>query len=175
MSEPQEDTSSPRDTSAVGLRWAVKRSFLEYVARTPDGRAYVAGGVTANAASEVIFPPAGEYSEDHAQTGQRVYGFRGEVRYIAHGGLLHVAITDPVVTVVGDAGNVTITTTDDDGQPARVELVTFTVGAREPGAPDTTWEATDVRLSADGVAVFGDVYSAGELMAPLHIQIPPPR
>jgi hypothetical protein len=159
--------------TAVGLRWAEKHSFLDYIARTPGGRAYVAGGVTANTDGEVIFPPA-DSTESAAAEGIRTFAFGGEVRYLAHGGLLHVIITDPVLTLTGDTGVLTVSAVDQDEQPTRVELVTFTVSA--PG--DTalpTWQSDDVRLTADGATIFGDVYSAGELMAPLHVHLPPPR
>ncbi|OCB22456.1 HtaA domain-containing protein [Mycobacterium intracellulare] len=161
--------TEPKD---VGLRWAVKRSFLDYVARTPDGRAYVAGGVRANADGEVIFPPA-EPLEAAVATDTRVFAFGGEVRYLAHGGLLHVIIADPVLTVTGDAGVLTVAAVDEEDQPTRIELVTFTVGVRALESAPTTWESSEVRLTADGATVFGGVYSAGELMAPLHVHLPP--
>jgi hypothetical protein len=156
---------------SVGLRWAVKQSFLSYLARTPDARAFVSGGVRANADSEVIFPPA---EKPRTAVGDEVsLAFTGEVRYLAYSGLLHVIIAEPMLTLRDGVGVLTIAAVDDEERPIRVELVSFTASTADMGASE--WEAVDVRLTADGATVFGDVYTAGELMAPLYVHLPPPR
>jgi hypothetical protein len=175
VSTPHDIPAAAPDSPSVGLRWAVKRSFLDYLARTPGSRAYVAGGVTANSVSEVTFPPAADAVDQADPSGALVYRFQGEVRYIGHGGLLHVAITDPIVTLAGDIGTLTIASVDEEDRHVRVELATLTVSARTAGDDGISWEATDVRLAPAGVAVFGDVYQAGELMAPLYVYLPPTK
>ncbi|BBZ31224.1 hypothetical protein MMAD_55190 (plasmid) [Mycolicibacterium madagascariense] len=160
------------DASLVGLRWAIKHSFLDYVAKTPDGRAYVDQGASVTASNDLVFPPR-QARLKGAAGGVDTYEFGGEVHFVAYGGMLYVRIGDPVIHVCGGAGRLTVRSVDDADRSIRVELATFTVGDTGSGvAGPTQWHATDVRLAAEGVPVFADVYSTGEPLAPLQVRLP---
>ncbi|MFC4000228.1 HtaA domain-containing protein [Prauserella oleivorans] len=54
----------------------------------------------------------------------------------------------------------------------RSRLVTFSVTGRRTADGVERWDAADVRLAAEGVEHFGDVYPAGEPFAPLTFTVP---
>lgn len=154
----------------AGLLWAFKPSFVDYVARTPDGRAYLSGGVTANESNELLFE-----LEDHAapadSDADHTFTFRGDVRFQAHLGMLFVRIAEPQVTLRDGEGELTVIDSESaDG--GRVRLVTFSVSGPEISDRLRRWDAVDVRLADEGVPLFGDTYEAGEPFAPLTITVP---
>jgi len=157
-----------------GLLWAVKPSFVSYVSRMPDGKAYLGGGVGVNADNELLFPFDDEVTGEGAPAGnpdEHTFRFGGDVVFQAHFGMLLVRISRPQVHLRGTAGELTVIDPESaDG--GRLPLVTFS--AVEAGARDGAryWAADDVRLTVDGVPVFGDVYPADEPFAPLMIAIP---
>jgi len=124
-----------------GLRWEIKRSFLRYIARMPDGACSVTDGADPVDESAFRFEPAGDLR------------FRGVVRFSGHHGFLFVRIADPELQVDGTRGTLTIA-----GEPARVPLVTCELSAE----PDGTTKGTAVRLTAEGAELFNAVYPAGE-------------
>jgi hypothetical protein len=62
----------------------------------------------------------------------------------------------------------------DSAEGGRLPQVAFTVAG--PGVRDGAryWVADDVRLTAEGAPLFGDVYPADEPFAPLMIAVPSP-
>lgn len=164
---PQTPALSP----PFGLTWAVKKSFLSYVARSPGGRAYVDGGVTVTSENELIFPHTTVAASGDAHA-DGVITFGGEVRFIAHGGLLYVHLAEPSVQMTDDTGILTVTSSNEDGEPVRVPLASFAVTSKFTAADAQGWKATEVRLSPEGVGLFSDVYPAGEALAPLSLRLP---
>jgi hypothetical protein len=166
-------------STPFGLRWSIKPRFLDYVARTTDGRAYLSDGVVPDGHHEFLFP----YEEDTPHVASsaaaeasgppagQVFAFRGGIVFSAHFGMLYVRVAHPRITLRGDTGELTVANpaSDDD---AGLRLVSFTVagGTAENGL--RRWEATDVRLAPEGVELFGDVYQAGEPFASLTITVP---
>jgi len=159
--EPREDAALPPHC----LRWGIKASFLGYVARMPDGRAYLGSGAAVNDRNEMLFPLDEEASEDGT------FAFGGDVRFSGHFGMLFVQISEPRIVVrEGEAEMTVVDPESEDGK--RVRLVTFALTG--PSAEDDLerWEAADVRLTEEGVALFGEVYQAGEQFAPLTVTVP---
>lgn len=163
-------TPAADPSTFLGLRWAIKSSFLAYVARTPDGKIYLGKGVTVTDSDEFQFgldetPAPADDVADH------VLSFSGDLGFVAHMGMLYVRITRPRVVLRGDSGELFVVSpeSDDSGE---IRLATFT--ADEPVVEEgrRRWETTDVRLTEAGVPLFGDVYQAGELFAPLTIIAP---
>jgi hypothetical protein len=166
-----------------GLLWAVKPSFINYVSRMPDGKAYLTGGVAVNADNELLFqldekataavPGGGSDPGPDAGSGPAEYTFtfRGDVLFRAHFGMLSVRLTSPQVHLRGSDGELTVLDPE-SAEGGRLPLVTFTVAG--PAERDGTqyWAAEDVRLTAEGVPLFGDVYQASEPFAPLMIAAP---
>lgn len=164
-----------------GLCWGVKPSFIAYVSRMPDGRAYLGKGVALNAREELLFEldeeaastaPDGAVSDGAVPgTADHIFAFRGEVLFRAHMGMLTVLLSRLRIALSGQQGELTVADPEhDDGR--RLRLVTCTVGDPAVIGGVKRWDAADVRLTAEGVALFGDVYPAGEPFAPLMITIP---
>lgn len=146
-----------------GLHWGIKASFLDYIARMPDARGTVSSGATPVRADEFVFEPAADRSDAAG-----VFEFRGEVRFAAHFGMLYVRIADPVITLGEDVGELSVRYPFGTGPATRLRLVTFTPPAAVTSARQR-WSAHDVRLTAEGSEVFGNVYSAGERFEPLMV------
>jgi len=138
--------NAPR-AAQPGLRWGIKRSFLRYIARMPDGACSVTDGADPVDESAFRFESAGDLR------------FRGDVRFSGHHGLLFVRIADPELLVDGTRGTLTVAgdPRDPDG-PERVPLVTFEL----TDAGDGTTNGTVVRLTPHGAELFNSVYPAGE-------------
>ncbi|MBK1787090.1 HtaA domain-containing protein [Prauserella cavernicola] len=164
-----EDSPGEQDTPApppYGLNWAIKASFIGYVARMPDGRAYLGAGAAVTERNELAFPLDADTAPEDG-----VFAFGGDVRFSGHFGLMFVQIAQPRVVVRdGDAEMTVLDPASKEGK--RLRLVTF--GLTGPHVEDglARWEATDVRLAPDGVELFGDVYVEGEPFEPLTITVP---
>lgn len=157
------------DPRLPGLTWPIKRSFIDYVFRMPDGGGWVTDGATATEDNVLVYEFV---SVDEASSGQR-WTFRGDVRFGGHGGLLFVRIADPVLTVVNNLATVSIIDpADEDGHERRVDLVTAELTVLDAPAGMARWRGDPVRLTAAGVPLFNDVYAEGELFDPLTVQLP---
>ncbi len=179
MSSGSAETDAPPTVpKPFGLLWAVKPSFISYVSRMPDGKAYLGGGVGVNKDNELLFPFDEEAAEnspgDDSAAAERTFCFRGEVAFRAHFGMLSVQISRPQVHLRGADGELSVVDPE-SADTGRLTLVTFTVDG--PGIRDGAryWAADDVRLTAAGVPLFGDVYQADEPFAPLMMAIPGPN
>jgi hypothetical protein len=118
---PGDSTAS----TAFGLQWAVKHSFLAYVARAAGGRAYVDRGALVTSENEVVFPFEQE-PQPADRTGSTLR-FGGQVLFVAHGGLLYVRIADPTIRLSDGSGVLTAGATNESGDAVRVGLATFTI------------------------------------------------
>lgn len=151
------------------LRWAIKRSFVDYVMRMPDGRGWVIEGATATESNEFVFEWAGsESSED----GSPVWKFHGEVGMYGHSGMLLVRITDPWLTVRGDQATLSVGDPLDE-QGGRFDLVTVELAPADLSWTGAAWSGDPVKLTAKATSTFNDVYSEGELFEPLLVLLPP--
>jgi hypothetical protein len=166
-----------QDAERFGLRWAIKPSFVGYVARARDGRAYLSDGAAVNADNEILFEleehsGAAPAKDDDGAHEQHTFSFRGDVRFTAHYGMLFVRIARPRVTLRGAEGELTVVDPESSDRDARLRLVTFTVDGQAVHDRVRRWDAADVRLTAEGAELFGEVYQATEPFAPLMITIP---
>ena len=158
-----------------GLIWAVKPSFVSYVLRMSDGKVYITGGVKVSKDNELLFPFDEEAAENPSGTDLdapgATFSFRGNVAFQAHFGMLDVRINRPQLHLRGADGELTVMDPE-SAEGGRLTLVTFSATAPrvEDGVQYCT--ADDVRLTAAGVPLFGDVYPADEPFAPLMIAAP---
>lgn len=160
MTEESQEVPAP---PTHHLRWGIKSSFLGYVSRMPDGRAYLGNGATVNELNEMLFPLTS--AEDGT------FSFGGTVTFSGHFGMLFVQVAEPRI-VVRD-GEAEMTVADPESKEGgRLRLVTFALTGPETEGDLEHWTAADVRLTQEGVPVFGDVYQAGEQFAPLTIIVP---
>lgn len=168
-SDPEVSTE-PVDPSAPGLRWAIKRSFVDYVFRMPDGGGWVTDGATADGDNVIHFEFVGA---DVAADGAEQWRFRGNVRFGGHGGLLFVQVLDPVVTVRHGRATLSVVEPSDESGEQTLDLVTLTLTRQQEGADGcVVWSGDPVELTAAGVPVFNDVYAEGTLFEPMHICLP---
>ncbi|CUR55569.1 conserved hypothetical protein [metagenome] len=149
----------------MGLTWTVKASFRAYVERLADGSVVVSDGAQVAVDGGWTFGADPTVSAPVGVDG--FLAFHGEVRFQAHGGLLVVRILDPWLTVVGERGELTISTGS-----GRAALVSLDIAQVDSPAGTATWAATDVRLTPDGVELFNGVYQAGEPFEPFTITLP---
>jgi hypothetical protein len=167
--------AGPAGPGPFGLLWAVKPSFISYVSRMPDGKAYLTGGVGVNADNELVFPLQ-EHAPPDEQAAGHTFAFGGDVLFRAHYGMLSVRLTSPQVSLRAAAGDLAageLTVLDpDSAEGTRLPLVTFTAAGPAVKGGTLYWAASDVLLTTEGVPLFGDVYQASEPFAPLMIAVP---
>ena len=166
-------TSWPEDESDLtpGLRWSVKRSFLDYLSRLPDGRMSVTDGARQlGDGNEVVWEPVRSREVPGSPPGTaRILTFAGDLRYGGHGGLLFVRLADPHVTLRDGSGELSVRDTFSADEGARICLVTFDLSKSTHLPTHDVFSADEVRLTEEGVALFNQVYAAGELFDPFTI------
>ena len=152
-----------------GLLWGIKRSFVAYVRRMPDGRGSIHDGAAPLGEDTLLFPVA---EPPATADGARIWTFRGDVRFAGHAGMLFVRIAAPVLTVRDGQGELSIADPYDRPGAARVPLVT--VGLQPGPAPEgaEVWLGSDVRLTEAGAELFNDVYQPGEPFEDLSVVLP---
>jgi hypothetical protein len=161
------------DVPELGLRWAVKRSFIDYVRRMSDGRASAADGATPVGTHDLLFAPRATAARElPGGAVERVWEFHGDVRFAGHFGMLFVRVAAPWITLLGEQAVLTVDDPYDREGAERLALVTLTLQPQP--APDgfETWSGTSVRLTPDGVSLFNDVYAAGEPFEDLTLTVP---
>lgn len=140
----------------TSLRWAVKESFVRYVA-TSGGRVSCGNGAQWMAGE---FDFAADEVSSHGES----RAFLGDVLFVAHGSLLRVALGLPRIDIVGEAAAVSALT-DPADPTTRIEIARAVRGsAPEDADGRTAWDAS---LTAEGARIFGGNYPPGAELAPL--------
>lgn len=140
----------------MGLHWPIKHSFLAYLGRTPGSQCSTTRGASMINDGEFVFEPAASDAID-------VLAFRGDVRFLAHGGFLFVRVAHPkLVMGTGRSQMLVDDPYDTDGTGNPFPLVTFQSRARESSTGLTIWDGIDVRLTDEGRGLFNDIYPEGE-------------
>jgi hypothetical protein len=152
----------------AGLSWGVKQSFNRYVDGIPDGKRAAGAGAT--------WKPDGTYffefdnaTDFDATTGLGIIRYRGDVRYLAHYGLLFVMIVDPWIQFYRDRAELTVSHSPKPED--RIVLATLESG-QGGHVLESGWSRLEARLTQAGVEVFNDVYSAGDLLDPMRFCVP---
>ena len=162
-------TAHPSSSGGAGsLRWGLKLRFLQYVANLPDGQCSVTEGAHLAPGPLFVFL-ADEAGVDTAEQAT-VLRFRGDLRFKGHMGFLKVRIADPWLELDGDEGTLSALGLGGETAP-RLPLATFRVRAEEEGGS----RGTEVRLTAEGSELFGDVYAVGELFDDFVFDLPDGR
>jgi len=154
----------------LGLSWALKHSFLQYISRAPGGRGSLTDGATATELDEIVFEPdpRAHAARPDADTFR---AFRGIVMFSAHHGMLLVRIADPWVTIDDGRGELTVLDPYQREGDARLRLAVFGMDDHTIADGFERWSATDVRLAPEGCMLFNDVYPEGEPLEPLTITL----
>ena len=150
------------------LTWGVKQSFRTYVEGA--GGSIQTGGETTRAPDGAFtFPAAGEggltLGPDGQLQGQA--GFRGEVRFQAHGGMLSVFLADPALEITPAGASLTVA--DSPARTRRIELARLDLAAATPG--DDGEQIIPTRLSPEGWLVLGDHYPPGTPLDPVRVRV----
>ena len=156
----------------IGLKWALKRTFLAYIAHAPGGKATLSGGAAATSLQEILFE-SDSRDLSKGDAGITFLAFRGVAAFTAYYGMLAVRIADPWVTMEGDHGSLTVL---DPAQPpegdARLELATFDLAGHTISDGLELWTAAGVKLTPEGCSLFNDAYQVGESLEPFTIALP---
>jgi len=155
----------------VGLRWALKRSFLDYIARAPGGRGSLGDGATATELNEIVFKPDQRDLPAPAQDGT-FRAFCGTVTFSGHFGMLLVRIANPWITIQEEHGELTVLDPFQREGDARLRLASFDIEGHVIAGGFEHWSASDVRLAPEACTLFNDVYLPGEPLEPLKIVVP---
>lgn len=148
--------------SLLGLRWAIKRSFLDYIERAPGGRVSLADGALATAEREIVFAP--EMTE--AILDKRLLKFRGSVRFSAYSSALLVPFSNPWLELEETRNMVTIADPFDPEGAARLELASFQIEAHVVSEGYEHWAAVNVMLTEQACPLFNNVYPASTQLEP---------
>lgn len=157
-------TSEPIiERADLGMAWAVKDSLIGYVQGMYDGRILLGDGAAMTTTRQFYFPFIRQDRIDNCL----VLQFAGEVCFIAHQGLMTVALGNPRIEVNSEAAHLYI-------QQGNTALRLADLHLPESQSEDgiTMWPQIEATLSSTGVETFGDTYSAGELLAPLTVRVP---
>ena len=152
------------------LLWGVRATFVRYVARQPGASASVGGGAASTSDNRFVFP---SFSADASadSTAATTMEFAGSVQFTAHGGILDLLLADPWLEENRRTLRLSFATRGANGQLSRTavaELIEKPAGRHDEGRRH--WEA---KLTQQGSAVFGGMYSPGESLDPVFL-IPSP-
>lgn len=156
--------------SPLGLTWGIKASFLSYLMRLPDKKAYVGAGATYTD-GRFHFPLASDSDYDIAAN-VGTLRFAGDVRFVGHFGMLYVMIANPWLEVDGRRGTLTIA--DPDLHPdvtRRLPLVELDLAAPVEAAGHREWTGISTALCSEATPLFSDTYAPGEPFDPLDVVV----
>lgn len=159
---------------AYGLRWGIKRSFIDYVGRMPDGKGSVGGGAIPVGVNEVLYAPdtTGRRPGTDGDE-ERFWSFLGDVRFSGHFGMLFVRVAGPTVTMRGAEAELTVEDPFQENESSE-RLLLATLRLEQQAAPDgmEIWNGSDVQLAETGTELFNNVYPPGEPFEPLTLTLP---
>ncbi|MCI1017321.1 HtaA domain-containing protein [Microbacterium sp. C5A9] len=147
----------------LGFAWSVKDSFLQYIRSMPDGSIRWGDGASVTRDGQFYFPLT---SVRQTPAGLDLQ-FGGEVRFVAHRGLLAVTLTNPLIRIVGTSG---VLINGSDG--ARDDLCQIDLTAQTHDDDVLMWLDAHVALTAAGSDLFAGTYKIDEVMAPMTIRVP---
>lgn len=163
------------------LRWGIKRSFIDYLSRLPDGSVSADAGATIVGGSYFQFESDGgasaaEAGAPAAGAPEGIKKFRGQVRLSGHHGMMSLFVADPWLEFGADG--VVLSVADPRQVPGigtRLELLHLAV----PGGPESAGigvagaEIAGTELPAQlalaAVELFNGQYAAGEDMDPVFL------
>ena len=152
------------------LTWGVKQSFRHYV-QSMGGVTEARGGAVRTADGEFTFAIAagGGLSLDAAGKPQGQANFLGEVRFVAHGGMLSVFFADPALEF--GPTSATLTVADTEARTLRIEIAKLDLTAITTGADGELVIPT--ALSLYGGQLLGDHYPPGTPVDPVRLKLAP--
>lgn len=147
----------------LGFAWGVKETFLSYVRAMPGGFIGCGGGAGVTNTDEFFFPLADVSSAEHVLRLE----FRGEVKFIAHQGLMTVTLKDPIINM--QAHQAALSVRAGEGQ---IAIATIELPEMVDDDGVAMWRNATTRLAGNGPEMFGGNYVLGETLAPLTLRVP---
>lgn len=147
----------------LGFAWSVKDSFLQYIRSMPDGSIHWGEGASVTRDGQFYFPLV---SVRQTPAGSDLQ-FGGEVRFLAHRGLLAVTLSAPLIRV---SRTTAVLINGIDG--ARDELCQIDLPVQTHDDDVLMWLDAPVTLTSPGSDLFAGTYALHEVMAPMTIRIP---
>lgn len=149
------------------LIWNIKHSFREYVDAISDGETVWMGGAGRLERDQITFAAVRP-----SDRGAGSFAFEGCVRFTGYRNTLHVVIGSPTLNFGPD--DITLSVETDAAQSGRrVTLAAHPAVSAAPGSQGGLFSLPIPTLTAEGAALLGGVYPAGERLAPLVIRLPP--
>ena len=152
-------------TADLGFAWAVKESFVHYVASMPDGRIAVGDGAAVTSTEQFYFPFV---SARAASDGVRSYEFEGFVHFVAHDGMLSLDVRRPRIDIGSNSARLSIQRTADEW----LHLGDIALPEAEVDDSVTMWREAAVGLTTQGATLFAGTYRPGEPLAQITIRVP---
>jgi hypothetical protein len=170
---PETNDKTPEQPPGPSLTWSIKRSLLRYIASMPDGRCSVTDGADVEQA-EGTNRFCYEFDSLATETGDLVAKYRGDVRFSGHHGMLFIRLADPEVVIGADRRGTLSVPAEATASAARINLVRFVLenSGHQPGPGLEAYQATSVRLTAEGADVFGGVYGDAEPFDDFNLTLP---
>lgn len=155
-----------RDLKKFTLLWIVKRSFVDYLSRTPGSSIELGGDATRAIDGSFAFPLSSAHT---VEPGGRLVELRfaGKVAFSAHDGVLDLSLENPWITA-GPEGSI-ISVVDPEDHSARADL------AEVPGVvprfvnSEIEFSFAEPALTALGAELLGRMYLPGIALDPLRV------
>lgn len=147
--------------AAGSLYWGVKESFVSYISSA--GKVTVTG--PAGRDGNIFGFPLSSTDAWDAETETGSLAYAGEVNFFAHGGILNITLTNPVIEVLNE--NEALLKVEYEG--ALKTIATVDLSAAERTANDdgsVTWTGATVIATEGTTDIFGSNYPAGTELAP---------
>lgn len=171
--EPTAQQPAGGDFPPAGLTWGIKRSFINYISRLPDGAVTAQEGAGIIEGSFFRFEPDGGSFDP--STDSDVLKFRGQVRLSGHYGMLSLFIADPWIEFTD--GSAVLSIVDVGGWPDRSKRIPLlALPSTRPVSDGSALVLPETRalLSPEGAGIFNDQYQAGTEMDPVSMASPVP-
>ncbi|MCW2830073.1 MAG: hypothetical protein JWP31_765 [Aeromicrobium sp.] len=156
----------------TGLVWGLKDSFVSY-ARRAGARVELGGGAGQLPGSAEFYFPLTHAAEFDGTGLVGTLRFGGQLRVVAHRGMLDVGVFDPWLTVRGRRGTLSVRDRS-TGTPAdaRMDLVEVVLPVPTCDGSTLMWSSAPTTLAPAGALVFDGNYVTGEDFARLSVRVP---
>lgn len=148
----------------IGLAWGVKESFVKYIQGARDGQIIASAGAGMTDSNELYYP----ISRITRANSEIYISFNGAVRFLAHFGMLSVTLATPRIILRADTAELAVAD-EDEGW---IHVLHLELPAPESDEQVHMWRDIGTSLVESGLELFGNVYNAGEQMAPATLRLP---
>lgn len=157
------ESGSAADT---GMVWGIKKSFLNYLSRTPDSLSSVTDG------ADLTHDGTYQYRFASAPGDSSTFRFEGSVRFTAHAGALRIGFTNPEISLTPEGASLSIVDHFSSAEDGRIEFAQGTLAKTdEPVSNHIT--ITQLRLTEGGAELFQHIYETGEAFEDIIINLSP--